>query len=47
MYVEVKGYQVERDIHKWDTVKNKLYIIKNNEIQKLDKLLLEDINIWD
>ena len=35
-YIEVKGYQRERDIHKWNVVDN-LIIIKENEINEIRK----------
>ena len=36
MYVEVKGYETERDKHKWLVVEN-LKVIKKAEINKIDK----------
>ena len=37
MYVEVKGYQRDRDLEKWKTISNRLIIIKKYEINKIKK----------
>lgn len=36
-YVEVKGYETDRDQSKWSQFPNKLYIIKDDEINKIRK----------
>lgn len=33
-YIEVKGYQRERDLLKWEVIKDRLIIIKNKEIKE-------------
>jgi len=37
LYVEVKGYQRDRDLEKWKTISNRLIIIKKYEINKIKK----------
>lgn len=34
-YIEVKGYQRERDLIKWETIKDRLIIIKQKEINEI------------
>lgn len=34
-YIEVKGYQRERDLIKWEVIKNRLIIIKQKEINEI------------
>lgn len=49
VFIEVKGYKVERDTYKWNSVPNKLIIIDKNSIHKLDKLNINDVisnNTW-
>ena len=36
-YVEVKGYETERDRQKWLTFPKKLYIIRRSEIEKIKR----------
>lgn len=43
MYVEVKGYQRDRDLYKWKVVNN-LILIKKNEISNINK---NKYNIFD
>lgn len=40
VYVEIKGYERERDIQKWCQFKEKLYKIKKYEISNLDRWYL-------
>lgn len=39
VYLEVKGYQRDRDIEKWNYFKDNLIIIKKKEISNLEKFL--------
>lgn len=36
MYIEVKGFQRDRDIEKWNALKNRLIIIKKNDIKNIN-----------
>ncbi len=36
IYIEVKGYERERDLEKWKSIKNKLILIKKNEIFSIE-----------
>ena len=42
LYVEVKGYERERDKHKWSRVKN-LKVFKKKEIDKIKRILDENL----
>jgi hypothetical protein len=44
IYLEVKGYERERDLLKWETIKDKLIVIKKKEIDLIKKDLY-DINL--
>lgn len=37
MYVEVKGYETERDKAKWQSFPNKLLVVRKEDIAKIDK----------
>lgn len=43
LYVEVKGYETERDLCKWEALKDRLIVVRNNDIENssLVKLLVE------
>lgn len=43
-YIEVKGYQRERDLHKWEILKDRLIIIKKDDIS-LIKLNMFKLNL--
>jgi hypothetical protein len=44
IYLEVKGYERERDLLKWETIKDRLIVIKKKEIDLIKKDLY-DINL--
>jgi len=41
IYLEVKGYERERDLLKWETIKDRLIVIKKKEIDLIKKDLYE------
>ena len=47
LYVEVKGYQTDRDVAKWDHFPHSLVIIKNAQIQKILKGLFDQARLQD
>lgn len=44
LFIEVKGYQTERDLHKWESVKN-LVVFKLDEIKKIKNNNLKIVDI--
>lgn len=44
IYIEVKGFQRDRDIEKWNALKNRLLIIKKNDIKNIN---LNNFNIFE
>ena len=44
LFIEVKGYQTERDLHKWESVKN-LVVFKLDEIRKIKNNNLKIVDI--
>jgi hypothetical protein len=47
LYVEVKGYQTDRDTAKWDHFPHSLVIIKNAQIQEILKGLFDQARLQD
>lgn len=47
LYVEVKGYQTDRDTAKWDHFPHSLVIIQNTQIQKILKGLFDQARLQD
>lgn len=45
MYVEVKGYETERDNAKWDQFPKKLCVIKHNEIKAIQAGKFEKVDL--
>lgn len=43
VFIEVKGYKVERDNYKWNSVDQPLIIINKNNIHKLNNLTINDL----
>lgn len=45
IYIEVKGYERERDLKKWEVLTHKLIVLKNKEITQLKKNQLDILEL--